>query len=171
MRRESIKIAVSAVLTALVLMFLQSTAGVFFRNAAVIPDVFFIFSLAFACSHKKITRVIAAAVLCGILSDVCWHTKFSWCMLIYSCGAVLMFYLKNFFLHPNIFFVSVIAFGIFIVGKCAMYPIIYKMVKFADFFANDVIYSAFYNLACFFVVTLIFEMIEKRRAAKYDSCI
>lgn len=171
MRRESIKIAVSAVLTALVLMLLQSMAGVFFVNAAAIPDIFFVFSLSFACKEKKITRVIAAAVLCGILSDSFWHTKFSWCMLIYSCGAALMFYLKNFFLHPNIFFVSVIAFGIFIAGECAMYPIIYKTVRFADFFANDAIYSAFYNLACFFVMTLIFKKVEKRRAARYESGI
>lgn len=170
MKRDSVKNVIFAIAAVFALMLLQSVAGVAFNGAAAIPDMFFVFSLSFACCEKKTTKIIGIAVLCGILSDSFWHTKFSWCMLIYTCGAIVMFYLKKVFMHPNIFFSSVIAFAIFVAGKCLMYPAMYKTVQFADFFVNDVIYSAFYNLAYFFVITLILECIRKRRA-KYEPYI
>lgn len=156
----------------LLLAVLQTGAVNIISVNSVSPDLLFAFSMAMACVEKEWYSALNTALICGIFSDFVCHSAFLGYTAVYAYSAVAVYFLKNLLLKPNVFFVNALALVIFILGKTVLAPVIYftREVPFADFFLDDVLPSAVYNMVCFFVLYLILRGIvkrrEKRRAAE-----
>lgn len=168
MRRTSFNEGLAVFLWILVLMIFQTAANDLIRINNIVPDLFFAFVVSFACVKKNFRFVTVVAMICGIVSDFVCHSGFVGYTAIYTYSAALGYYLKNMFIKPNIFFLSVIALILFIAGKTLLYPVfkITANAAFAEYFVSDTIPAAFYNVLCFFVMILIFRIAEKRGGNK-----
>lgn len=157
-------------LTVMFLMVLQTCAQNFFKINFIVPDLLFAFAVSFACTQEKWQTVLLTAALCAIFSDFVCHSHFLGYMAVYTYSALGAYFLKNLFIKPNIFFLSVIALLLFICAKTVMYPSFYlaARVGFADYFLNDTLPVSLYNTVCFFVFTLVLNSIKKR-GAKRDA--
>ncbi len=154
----------------LILVILQTTAydGIKINNT--VPDLLFVFSVYFSCREKDIKNVLIVAFISGVLSDFICHSSFSGYTAVYTYSAALGYYLNNMFLKSNIFFQTVLAFLLFLVGKTAIY-IVYGTVfgiSFSSFFGEDVIPTSVYNMACFFLVSL-FGFLKRLKGGKKNA--
>lgn len=149
----------------LVLLILQTTAYEGIKINNTVPDLLFVFSVYFACKEKNLRNVLIVAFLLGVLSDFLCHSLFSGYTAVYTYSAALGYYLNNMFLKENIFFRTVLAFLLFLIGKTAVYSVygvVFK-ISFSSFFAKDVIPTSVYNMACFLIVMLVSLLIKRKR--------
>ena len=165
-----IKIAVTG-LWIFLLMLVQTAASEFLMIKSVAPDLLFAFSLAFACREEKLMNVLITALVCGVAADFLCHSSFAGCSGIYTYSALLMFFLKNLFIKPNIVFLSVIALLLFLAGKSLTYGVIclYGVQSITRCFENYIIPVSFYNTLCFAVMTLIFRLCAARREKRNEQ--
>ena len=143
---------------------LETVMQKLFRINSNVPDLLFVYSLITASVKKDLKDIILIAVICGIVSDFICHSQFLGYIAVYTYSALGIYFLKNVFLKPNIFFMSVFALLIFLLAKTIMYPVFYfnKEIGFFMYFTKDIVPQAFYNTACFFVITLILKLLKKR---------
>ncbi len=147
-----------------VLTVLETTFGKIIKINSVIPDLLFVFAISRAALERNLKDVVCIALISGVVSDFICHSQFMGYMAVYTYSAIGMYFLKSVFIKPNIFFMSVFALIIFILAKVVSYPVFYfaKGMEFGIYFSGDAIPHAFYNMACFFVMTLILKGIKKR---------
>lgn len=152
----------------LILVIIQTTAYEGIKINNVVPDLLFVFSVYFACREKNFKNVMVLAFLLGIFSDFLCRSSFSGYTAVYTYSAALGYYLNNMFLKENIFFETVLAFLLFLLGKTAIY-VVYGIafdISFSRFFREDVIPTSVYNMACFFFVMLISLLVRRKGVKK-----
>lgn len=169
MRDNSIKKWIITAFVILFLTILQTGATGFLQINSTAPDLLFAFAVMYACIGKETNTVLISALICGIVSDFVCHSHFMGYTAVYSYCALLMYFLKNLFRKPNIFFLNVTALIIFILGKTSLFPVFYfaRGVAFSDYFPGNVLPSAVYDTVCFFMICLIWRFVSKRREKRH----
>ena len=148
----------------LLLVIIQTTAYEGIKINNTVPDLLFVFSVYFAYREKNLRNILIMAFLLGIFSDFICRSSFSGYTAVYTYSAALGYYLNNMFLKENVFFQTVLAFLLFLMGKTAVYAVygLAFCISFSSFFANDVIPTSVYNMACFFVAMLISLLVRRK---------
>lgn len=151
------KKAVVCALWIFVLMLIQTVCGGALKIKGVVPDLLFAFSLARACCEKNALNTVVTAFFCGVVADFLCNTYFLSASAIYAVCAVLIGFLKHFFIKPNLLLEMAAAFILFIFAELVCRTVAYVFFD-AVFQFGGIASASLYNTVCFVIFLVIFKI-------------